>query len=103
MKKYLLLLPIAALLASLSLTFFVIPPIGGLPEGRTLVILKREKTRFIDSPDAFCARERGGVSPECRAAVLKGILDQGSGPVLLTLPYSHWLYLLSTDGTEYER
>ncbi|WP_243312338.1 hypothetical protein [Fundidesulfovibrio agrisoli] len=103
MKKYLLLLPVAALLASFSLTIFVIPPIGGLPDGRTLVILKREKTRFIDSPDAFCVRERGGVSPECRAAALGGILDQGNGPVLLTLPYSRWLYLMSTDGAEFER
>ncbi|WP_243367428.1 hypothetical protein [Fundidesulfovibrio soli] len=103
MKKYLLLLPVAVILASLSLTFFVIPPIGGLPEGRTLVILKREKTRFIDSPDAFCARERGSVSPECRATVIEGILDQGNGPVLLTFPYIRWPYLLNTGGAEYER
>ena len=103
MKKYLLLLPVALLSAFLSLTVFVIPPIGGLPEGKTLVILKREKTRFIDSPDAFCARELDGVSPECRATVLGGILGREADPVLLTLPYSRWLYLLSTDGAEYER
>lgn len=81
-------------------TFYVIPPIGALPEGKTIVIWKRAKTKFIDSPDALCAREMGGVSLFCRATALAVIGKDGEN-ILLRLPYSEWLYLISTEGKVY--
>jgi hypothetical protein len=62
-----LLLVVAMAVPYFLLTIYVIPPIGALPEGKTIVIWKRAKTNFIDSPDALCAREMGGVSLLCRA------------------------------------
>ena len=44
-----------------QVTFFVIPPVGAMPEGRTVVITRLNKTEFIDSPDAICERIQGGV------------------------------------------
>jgi len=85
-----------------TLTLFVIPPIGAVPEGRTVIIWKRAKTNFIDSPDALCAREMGGVSLLCRAAALGGIAQGGEDGILMRLPYSEWLYLISTNGKTYQ-
>ena len=105
MKKY---LPVGlALLALLGiaiytqLTIFVIKPIGALPEGRTIIILRLNKTKFIDSPDAMCERIQGGVSLLCRGMVLGAVATKST--ILLRLPYSSWLYSISTNGIEYER
>lgn len=83
---------------SSAVTVFVIQPIGAIPNGATLVIWRRENTRFIDSADAVCVRETGGVNLLCRAGVLAGV---AKGDLLLKLPYSHTLYLLSTGGNTY--
>lgn len=67
------------------------------------MIWRREKTRFIDSADAVCVREMGGVNLLCRAAVLGGIAGQDGRGILLRLPYSETLYLMSTGGMKYNR
>lgn len=82
-------------------TIFVIPPIGALPEGGTVIILRLNKTEFIDSPDAMCERIQGGVSLLCRGVVLGAVGEKSTK--VLTLPYSRTLYLISTDGKTYER
>lgn len=88
-------------LAYTQLTIFVIQPIGALPEGKTLIISRLNKTNFIDSADAMCERAQGGVSLLCRIAVLGAVAEKSS--VYLRLPYSEWLYLVSTDGKKYNR
>jgi hypothetical protein len=92
----------AALLVGIytQLTLFVVQPIGALPEGRTVVILRLNKTDFIDSPDAMCERIQGGVSLLCRMMVLGTVLEKST--ILLRLPYSEWLYNISTNGKTYE-
>ncbi len=80
-------------------TFFIIQPIGAIPEGRTLLILRTNKTKFIDSADAICEREMGGVSLLCRGTMLGAIANKSH--ILLKLPYSETLYKLSTSGKEY--
>ncbi|WP_045217646.1 hypothetical protein, partial [Pseudomonas sp. 21] len=45
-----------------QITIFVVPPIGAVPEGRTVIMLRLNKTNFIDSADAMCERIQGGVS-----------------------------------------
>lgn len=88
-------------IAYTQLTLFVIPPIGALPDGKTVVILRLNKTNFIDSPDALCERIQGGVSLLCRGAMLSGVLEKSK--ILMRLPYSEYLYLVSTNGTTYRR
>lgn len=84
-----------------QLTLFVIPPIGALPEGRTIVITRLNKTEFIDSPDAMCERIQGGVSLLCRGMVMATVADRAT--ILIRLPYSEWLYNISTGGKSYDR
>ncbi len=84
-----------------QITFFVIPPIGAIPEGMTVIITRLNKTEFIDSPDAMCERIQGGVSLLCRAVTLATVKNKST--ILARLPYSQWLYEISTGGKTYER
>jgi len=92
---------ITALLIYTQITLFVIQPIGVIPEGKTLVILKLNKTEFIDSADAMCEREMGGVNLFCRIGMLGGVVSKST--ILLRLPYSSVLYEISTGGKTYDR
>lgn len=83
-----------------QLTLFIVPPIGAVPEGRTVIILRLNKTNFIDSPDAMCERMQGGVSLLCRGMTMAAVVEKSK--ILARLPYSDWLYLLSTDGKRFE-
>ena len=96
---WLVVLAIVMILGYTQLTFFVIQPIGALPEGKTLVMTRLNNTQFIDSADAMCVRIQDGVSLLCRMAVLGGVLKNST--ILLRLPYSAWLYQISTGGKEY--
>lgn len=84
-----------------QLTVFIIPPIGAIPEGKSVVIFRLNKTKFIDSPDALCERIQGGVSLLCRVAMLGGVVNKSK--ILMRLPYSETLYLISTNGKTYSR
>jgi len=84
-----------------QITIFVIPPIGALPEGKTVVITRLNKTRFVDSPDAMCERIQGGISLLCRGMVMGAVVEKAT--ILARLPYSPWLYSVSTGGKSYDR
>lgn len=84
-----------------QITIFVIPPIGALPEGRTVIITRLNKTDFVDSPDAMCERLQGGVSLLCRGMAMGAVIEKST--ILLRLPYSDWLYTISTGGKRYDR
>jgi len=84
-----------------QITLFVIQPIGAIPEGRTLVILKLNKTKFIDSADAMCVRETGGLNLLCRGVMIAAVTNKST--ILMKLPYSEFLYNLSTDGHQYSK
>ncbi|MEM5389598.1 MULTISPECIES: hypothetical protein [Paraburkholderia] len=103
-KTWLIVLAIvvaAAAVACSQITLFIVPPIGALPEGRTVVIGRLSSTRFVDSADAMCERIQGGVSLLCRAVVMGTVFEKST--ILMRLPYSQWLYEISTDGKTYER
>lgn len=91
---------IAAVLIYTQLTIFVVPPIGAMPEGKTVVMLRLNKTNFIDSPDAMCERIQDGVSLLCRGMVMAAVVNKTT--ILMRLPYSRTLYLASTDGRTYD-
>lgn len=84
-----------------QITIFVVPPIGAIPEGRTVVIARLNKTEFIDSPDGMCERIQGGVSLLCRGMVMAAVIEKTT--ILVRLPYSSWLYSISTGGKTYDR
>ncbi|MBB5769104.1 hypothetical protein [Xanthomonas euroxanthea] len=94
-------LAVLAVIASTQITIFVIQPIGALPEGRTLVILRLNKTEFIDSADAMCEREMGSVNLICRIGMMGAVAEKST--ILLRLPFSQSLYDLSTGGKHYDR
>lgn len=97
----LVILAVTCILIYTQLTLFVIPPIGALPEGRTVIITRLNKTEFVDSPDAMCERIQGGVSLLCRGMVMSAVVDKAT--ILIRLPYSSWLYSISTGGKSYDR
>lgn len=97
----LVLLVVIAVLAYTQLTVFVIQPIGALPEGRTVIMTRLTKMEFIDSPDAMCERMQGGVSLLCRGMAMAAVVEKAT--ILARLPYSSWLYSVSTGGKSYDR
>jgi hypothetical protein len=84
-----------------QITIFVVPPIGALPEGKTVIITRLNKTEFIDSPDGMCERIQGGVSLLCRGMTMGAVIEKST--ILMRLPYSAWLYSISTGGKTYDR
>jgi len=97
----LIVVAVLVVVAYTQLTLFVVPPIGAVPEGKTVVILRLNKTNFIDSPDALCERIQGGVSLLCRGVIMGRVLEKSK--IIMRLPYSESLYLISTDGKTYSR
>ena len=59
-----------------QITLFIIPPIGAIPEGKTVIILRLNKTKFIDSPDAMCERLQGSVNLFCRGVMLGVVAEK---------------------------
>jgi len=102
-KKVIVLISIVILLivSYTQLTFFVIQPIGAVPKGKTIVMLRLNKTNFIDSADAMCVREMGSVNLLCRGMMMGAVVDKAS--ILMKLPYSETLYSISTGGKIYGR
>lgn len=92
---------VLAIVIYTQITIFVIQPIGAIPEGKTLIITRLNKTEFIDSADGMCERIQGGVSLFCRIGVMGAVAEKST--VLLRLPYSSWLYNISTGGKTYDR
>jgi hypothetical protein len=91
----------STLILAQFITIFVIQPIGAVPTGRTIIVTRGNTLHFIDSADAWCARQMGGVSLLCRGSVLARVAKETT--ILLLLPYSGTLYAISTGGVTYER
>lgn len=82
---------------------FTIQPIGALPDGITIIYHSRNpQMSFFSSPDGLCLQMQGSVSLLCRAAALSSV-EELSDRIIIRLPYSHWAYLRSTGGLEFEK
>ncbi|WP_439360721.1 hypothetical protein [Bradyrhizobium sp. DASA03007] len=97
---------VAMIIGAQFISIFVVQPIGALPEGRTVILLRKPWTgqkglAFIDSPDAFCERNSGGVTLLCRGVTAGAIAKNAT--ILARLPYSATLYGISTGGKKYDR
>lgn len=96
-----LLLPTSLLvgLVAVGLVWFggiriiVIQPIGALPHGVTAVVAGLGNANLLDSPDAICNRQEGGVSLLCRGREAAAIAQRGK--ILVRLPYSETLFRLT--------
>ena len=92
---------IAAIMAALvgltvwvgGVRVIVVQPIGALPEGVTAIVAGLHHARLIDSPDAICNRNEGGVSLLCRVREAAGVAKYGT--ILLRLPYSETLFRMT--------
>jgi hypothetical protein len=93
------LLLVLAVIVYTQFTLFVVQPIGAVPKGGTLLILRLNTGRFIDSADAMCIRIQESVNLLCRGMVLGAVANNST--VIARFPYSRTLYLISTDGKEY--
>ena len=97
----LIIILVVCIIFYMQCTIFVIQPIGALPEGKTLIISRMNKTEFIDSADAMCERLQGNVNLLCRGVTMGAIAEKAT--IYARLPYSSWLYHVSTGGKEYDR
>jgi hypothetical protein len=82
-------------------SLFVVQPIGAIPEGRTVLVFRGEGMKFVDSADGICLRVQDSVNLICRMMTMAAVVENNK--ILLRLPYSKALYLLSTDGQEFDR
>ena len=83
-----------------QLTIFVVPPIGAVPEGKTLLLLRygrneegnvvKLNSQFIDTADGMCKRIQGYVNLLCRGLALGSVATNST--ILLRLPYSSTLH-----------
>ena len=82
---------------------FTIQPIGALPEGVTFLYHSRNPSMpFFSSPDGLCLKMQGSVSLLCRATAISSAVEL-TDRIIIRLPYSHWAYLRSTGGREFEK
>jgi hypothetical protein len=84
--------------------FFVIQPIGAIPEGRTIWYIRVGfNLPFISSADGLLLKKDTGVSLLGRAIMMSRVIDLIDDKILLKLPYSRILYKVSTNGVEFEQ
>lgn len=82
---------------------FTIQPIGIMPDGITFIYHSRNpEMSFFSSPDGMCLDRQGSVTLLCRGVALSAI-EELTDRIILRLPYSHWAYLRSTGGLEFEQ
>ena len=83
--------------------FFVVQPIGMLPEGMTIWYWRIGlDLPFFSSADGFLLGKMGTVSLLTRAAAMGELLDLVSEKRIARFPYIHRFYLWSTGGVEFE-
>lgn len=86
--------------------FVVIQPIGALPDGVTFWTWRMQyaagRFEFVESPDSLCLKVQAGVSLLCRMSALSAVVGN-KGRIILRLPYSDTLYLISTGGARFDR
>lgn len=82
--------------------FFVIQPIGALPEGATVWYWRYDTgLPFISSADGFLVDNQRRVSLLTRGLVLAAFVKPITQLKIASLPYSKTLYLISTGGREF--
>lgn len=74
-----------------------------LPEGKTIVYWRAGLDYpFVTSPDGIQLDRLNKVSLFGRLGAIAGFMDNAEERIILRLPYSKSLYLMSTGGREFE-
>lgn len=95
---------VIALILYFSVGFFVIQPIGAVPEGITIMYFRMGlNTSFISSADGILLDNDQDVSLLARLVVLGKFGTIVNERTIVRLPYSQTMYLISTNGKEFER
>jgi len=105
-KKFVWVIVLLGLLATIyfGTGFFVIQPIGAIPEGRTIWYVRMGlNIPFVSSADGMLLKTDTGVSLLGRAMMMSSVIDLIDDKILLKLPYSKTLYKISTNGVEFEQ
>ena len=105
-KKFVWVIVLLGLLATIyfGTGFFVIQPIGAIPEGRTIWYVRMGlNIPFVSSADGMLLKTDTGVSLLGRAMMMSSVIDLIDNKILLKLPYSKTLYKISTNGVEFEQ
>lgn len=84
-----------------QITLLVVPPNGRIPDGIIAVTLRPSAMNFVDSPDGVCQRRIAAEMSEmenklCPFSVVLAVTNYDH--ILFRVPYSEWLYLISTGG-----
>ena len=82
--------------------FFVIQPIGAVPEGMTIWYYRLGTNMpFISSPDGLSLKDSGSVSLMGRMAAMGSFIGAFEDKIIARLGYSESLYLISTGGSTF--
>lgn len=95
---------VIGLIFYISIGFFVIQPIGAVPDGATIVYFRLGlNVSFISSADGILIDNDQDVSLLGRMVVLGKFGETVIERKIVKLPYSKDLYLISTGGKEFEK
>ena len=84
--------------------FFVVQPIGAIPEGVTVFYWRVGlDLPFIASADGILLKKTGSVNLLTRAITIGKLSEVVKPRSIVRLPYSQQLYLYSTDGKEFSK
>ena len=87
-----------------TIGFFVIQPIGAIPKGTTIVYWRiGTNFDFVESADGLVQKTGDGLSLLTRGLALATAAEPIVERSLFRLPYSSFLYSLTTDGEYYDR
>jgi hypothetical protein len=102
--NYLVIFPLVevGLFFYFTTSFFVIEPIGALPEGATVWYWRYDTgLPFISPADGLPVDKQGAVSLLGRGFVLAVLVEPITQPKIASLLYSKTLDLISTEGREF--
>ena len=82
--------------------FFVIQPIGMLPDGVTIWYFRLGLNMpFISSADGLSLKHLGKVSLFSRMEAMSSVMGEIKDKIIFRLPYQKWMYSISTGGQEF--
>src|SRR6187551_1640395 len=94
----------AGIMFYFSVGFFVIQPIGAIPDGVTVMYFRIGlNVSFISSPDGILIDNDLGVSLMNRMMTMGAFGEVVSERKIVRLPYSEAMYLISTGGQQFDR
>ena len=102
--KGLLITIVAGLIFYFSVGFFVIQPIGAIPDGVTIMYFRFGlNVSFISSPDGILIDNGQDVSLLARMIIMGKFGEVVNERKIGRLPYSETMYLISTGGKQFEK